>query len=152
MVLLCSCILAGHGDFTEPTRMLCCLVLAMISTYLWVARGRALTNREQLSYFSSWHNMTKATSSSLYEIGFARGDSEARKKVIRSIGGRLCQARLGAESIQNPVIAYFIDMATAELEQMTTVNRVLPRLKDGRNESRVVQFSKPPAKGALPIR
>jgi hypothetical protein len=95
--------------------------------------------------------MTKRTRSSVADIGVARGVSAARKKLIRSIGVNLCEARLAAESIQNPVMAYFIDMAIAEVRQMTIVHQEMPLLQDGRDEANVLRFLKSPAKGALPI-
>jgi hypothetical protein len=96
--------------------------------------------------------MTTTVRSSLLESRLARGASAARQKEIRSVGAALCEARLGAESMDNTALTYFIDMAIAELRNMTTVHREIPRMQNGRKRSKVIRFLNSPAKGALRTR
>lgn len=111
-----------------------------------------MTCREEKLILGLRRNMSKEPRSSLPEIRLASEASAIRERVIHSIAVRLYEARLGAESIQNPVISYFIDMAIVEVRQMTMVHQETPRLQDGRKEPKVVQFLNSPAKDALSIR
>ena len=81
-----------------------------------------------------------------------RGQRAVRQVEIRSLEAVLLEARLRAGSIHKPVLAYFVDMAIAELQTIAPVVDETPCLQDGRKLSKVVQFADSPAKGALLVR
>jgi|SRR5271165_6239935 len=78
--------------------------------------------------------------------------SLVRQAELRSVEAALFAARLGAESMDNPVLAYFIDMAIAEVRNITPVDKETPQLQDGSKLSNVVRFVNSSAKFALQAR
>ncbi len=76
----------------------------------------------------------------------------AHQAELRSIEAALLETRLAAESMDKPVLAYFIDMAIAEVRDITPADQETPRLQNGRKLSKVVRLVNSPAKVALRAR
>ncbi len=78
--------------------------------------------------------------------------SVVRQAELRSVEAALFAARSGAKSMDNPVLAYLIDMAIAEVRNITPVDQETPELQDGSKPSKVVRFVNSSAKVALRAR
>ena len=95
--------------------------------------------------------MTTTTRSSSGERRRAARASADRHARLRSIETTLLKARLDVDSIDEPVLAYFIDLAIADVLKMASVDQEPPVPQDGRR-SNVIRFANSPAKVALPAR
>lgn len=72
---------------------------------------------------------------SLLETHLAAQQSAGRQAKLHSLEAILIEARLAAESIDEPVLGYFIDMAIAEVRGITTVDQETPGTQDGRKSN-----------------
>jgi hypothetical protein len=91
--------------------------------------------------------MTTIARLSFLETQFAAEDSAEQEEKLRSLEATLFGARADADSIDEPVLVYFIDMAIAELRRVATFDEETPTTQDGRksnDKSNVIEFANSP--------
>ncbi len=85
--------------------------------------------------------MTMTPRSSLLETRLDARASAERQSELRTIEAALLKIHLRADSIEDPVLTYLINMAIAEVRGMTPVDQETPASQEGRTPSNVIKFA-----------